>query len=118
MWLEGRATIQKQIRERVAANLVELDRQLSQQETIRRLEAEGGWYAVLRVPALQSDEQTVLGLLDSGVWVHPGYFFGFEESGWLVLSLLGPEPEFSTGVTALIAYLGTHPGSNIKPNTL
>ncbi len=118
VWLEGRATIQKQIRERVAANLVELDRQLSQQETIRRLEAEGGWYAVLRVPALQSDEQTVLGLLDSGVWVHPGYFFGFEESGWLVLSLLGPEPEFSTGVTALIAYLGTHPGSNIKPNTL
>lgn len=118
VWLESRETIQHQIRERVAANLAELDRQMGLQRTIRRLEAEGGWYAVLRIPALQPDEQTVLDLLDRGVWVHPGYFFGLEESGWLVLSLLGPEPEFSTGVTALIAYLGTHPGSNIEPQRL
>ena len=115
VWLEGRETIQRQIRERATANLAELDRQLGRQESIRRLDAEGGWYAVLRIPALQPDEQTVLGLLERGVWVHPGYFFGMEESGWLVLSLLGPVLEFSTGVTAMIAYLGTHPGSNIEP---
>ena len=113
VWLEGRATLQRQILERVTANLAELDRQLSRQQIIRRLDVEGGWYAVLRIPALQPDEQTVLDLLERGVWVHPGYFFDMEESGWLVLSLLGPEPEFSTGVTALVAYLGTHPGSNI-----
>ncbi len=118
VWLEGRETIQRQIRERVTANLAELDRQMGRQESIRRLDAEGGWYAVLRIPALQPDEQTVLGLLECGVWVHPGYFFGMEESGWLVLSLLGSESEFRTGVTALIAYLGTHPGSNIEPTRL
>ena len=48
--------------------------------------------------------------------VKPGSLFPalhrMEESGWLVLSLLGPEHEFSTGVTHLIAYLGTHQGSN------
>ena len=33
----------------------------------------------------------MLALLERGVWVHPGYFFGMEESGWLVVSLLGPE---------------------------
>ena len=38
-------------------------------------------------------------LLERGVWVHPGYFFGMAESGWLVVSLLGQEGEFSTGVT-------------------
>ena len=104
-WLDGRKAIQRQIRERVAANLAELDRQLAPLPSVHRLEVEGGWYAVLRIPALQPDEQTVLKLLESGVWVHPGYFFGMAESGWLVLSLLAPEPEFSSGVTRLVGHL-------------
>jgi aspartate/methionine/tyrosine aminotransferase len=111
-WLDGRQGIQRQIRERVAANLAELDRQLGRQTTIRRLEVEGGWYAVLRIAALQPDEQTALALLERGVWGHPGYFFGMGESGWLVVSLLAPEEEFSTGVTGLLAYLGTYQGGN------
>ena len=113
-WLGGRAAIQRQIKERLAANLAELDRQLSGLPAVRRLEVEGGWYAVLRIPALAPDEQTVLALLEYGVWVHPGYFFGMPGSGWLVVSLLGPEREFSTGVTGLVNYLETHQGSNIS----
>jgi aspartate/methionine/tyrosine aminotransferase len=112
VWLEGRKAVQRQIRERVAANLTELDRQLEQLPAVTRLEVEGGWYAVLRIPALEPDEQTVLALLERGVWVQPGYFFGMAESGWLVVSLLGAEQEFSTGVTTLIAYLGTHQGGD------
>lgn len=111
-WLEGRAWIQNQIRQRVESNLAELDRHLSRHTATRRLNYEGGWYAVLRIPALQPDEQTARELLDEGVWVHPGYFFGMEESGWLVVSLLAPRSEFSTGVTQLFAYLGTHQGGN------
>jgi hypothetical protein len=60
------------------------------------------------------DEQTVLALLERGVWVHPGYFFGMAESGWLVVSLLAPEGEFGTGVTRLVEYLGTNQGGNMK----
>lgn len=111
-WLAGRRAIQKQIAERVAGNLAELDRQLVGLLAVRRLAVEGGWYAVLRIPALEPDEQTVLTLLEQGVWVHPGYFFGMGESGWLVVSLLGPLEEFSTGVTSFIAYLRTHQGGN------
>ena len=103
-WLEGREAIQRQIRERVAANLAELDRQLAQLPALSRLELEGGCYAVVRIPALQPDEQTVLALLERGVWLHPGYFFGMAESGWLVMSLLAPEGEFSMGVTRLVEY--------------
>jgi aspartate/methionine/tyrosine aminotransferase len=73
---------------------------------------EGGWYAMLRIPAVQPDEKTALQLLERGVLVHPGYFFGMEESGWLVTSLLAAEHEFSTGVTQLVAFLGTHQGGN------
>jgi aspartate/methionine/tyrosine aminotransferase len=114
-WLEGREAIQRQIRRRVAANLAELDRQLARLPEVSRLEVEGGWYAVVRIAALQPDEQTVLALLERGVWVHPGYFFGMAESGWLVVSLLGPEKEFSTGVIRLVDYLETQQGSNCSP---
>ena len=113
-WLDGRAAIQGQIRERVAANLVALDCQLREVPEVSRLEVEGGWYAVLRIPALQPDEQTVLALLELGVWVHPGYFFGMAESGWLVVSLLAESGEFSTGVTQLVDYFRTHQGGNKK----
>ena len=61
------------------------------------------------------DEDLVLALLERGVWVHPGYFFGMEESGWLVVSLLGPIDEFKSGVTTLVDYLRTHQGSNTRP---
>ena len=71
--------------------------QLRAEDAVRRLEVEGGWYAVLRIPALQPDERTVLELLNRGVWVQPGYFFGMEEVGWLVVSLLGPVEEFERG---------------------
>ncbi len=104
-WLQDRKGIQNQICTRVRANLVELDRQLSTEPVVRRLAVEGGWYAILRIAALKPDEQTVHELLDEGVWVHPGYFFGMQESGWLVVSLLAPEPEFSTGVTRVLNYL-------------
>ena len=111
-WLAGRQQIQEQIRSRVAANLAVLDRQMMAVPAVERLKVEGGWYAVLRIPALQPDEHTVMALLERGVWVHPGYFFGMPESGWLVVSLLTRELEFSTGVTALINYLQTDQGSN------
>lgn len=106
-WLASRAQMQRQIQMRVAANLAELDRKLALSPMVKRLEVEGGWYAVLRIPAIAPDEQTVLKLLDRGVWVHPGYFFGMAASGWLVVSLLAPKEEFSLGVAKLVVYLAT-----------
>ena len=114
-WLKGREAIQQQIRGRTAANLAELDRQLSRLPEVSRLEVEGGWYAILRIPALQPDERTVLALLERGVWVHPGYFFGMPPSGWLVVSLLGPVAEFKRGVSGLADYLLACRASSSSP---
>lgn len=111
-WLAGRGGIQRQIRDRVRGNLTELDRQLHGQGATVRLEVEGGWYAVLRIPALQRDELTVLELLKQGVWAHPGYFFGMSEEGWLVVSLLSRPDEFSKGTEVLAAYLRTQESGN------
>jgi aspartate/methionine/tyrosine aminotransferase len=117
VWLEERIGIQTQIRGRVQNNLAELDRALTAQTAaggvgmINRLRVEGGWYAVLRIPATQPDEATALELLKLGVFVHPGYFFGMGESGWLVVSLLARPTEFSLGISELLRYFHRNHGS-------
>lgn len=107
-WLKEREELEAQIRRRTARNLAELDRQLAGAPLVQRLAVEGGWYAVLRVPALGPDEQTALALLERGVWVHPGYFFGMRESGWLVVSLLGEEAEFRNGLVTITDHYETN----------
>lgn len=105
-WLQQRSHIQKQIQSRTAKNLRLLDDLLAAQSLVTRLDVEAGWYAILRVPAVQSDEALALDLLRThGVSLHPGYFFGFSGNGWLVISLLTPEEEFRQGAEAILAHI-------------
>jgi alanine-synthesizing transaminase len=106
--LEQRHGIQSQLIDRVRANLSELDRQLASQSLCERLLVEGGWYAVLRVPAVQSDEEMAVDLLrKESVLVHPGHFYDFSGDGYLVLSLIGPETEFADGVARVLQRIGS-----------
>jgi alanine-synthesizing transaminase len=104
-WLSQRGAPQGQIRERLERNLATLDAILRRQTLVTRLEVEAGWYAVLRVPGLRTEEETALELLlERAVVVHPGGFFGFSGQGWLVVSLLAPEGDFAGGVEAIAAH--------------
>lgn len=100
--LAQRHAIQRQLVTRVQSNIAELDRQLSEQQACSRLEIEGGWYAVLRVPATRSDEELALELLKDAVYVHPGHFYDFPGEGYLVVSLIAPERDFSEGIEKLL----------------
>jgi len=101
--LGQRDRVQSQIRRRTRENLWELDRQLTQQKAVSRLEIKGGWYAVLRVPAVQPDEELAIRLLEQqGVVVHPGHFYEFQSEGYLVVSLLTPKNEFTEGIRRLL----------------
>src|SRR3984957_382659 len=101
--LAQRRNIQPQLLERVRTNLSELDRQLAAQQACQRLYVEGGWYAVLRVPVTQSDEELAIELLlEKSVLVHPGHFYDFPRDGYLVLSLITPQLEFAEGLTSIL----------------
>jgi alanine-synthesizing transaminase len=103
--LHQRKAVQPQLMNRVCANLAELDRQLASQKSCSRLEVQGGWYAVLRIPVTRSDEDFAIELLQrSGVLVHPGHFYDFPGDGYLVLSLIANEAEFHSGVSALLQF--------------
>jgi aspartate/methionine/tyrosine aminotransferase len=104
--LEQRKKIQPQLMQRALANLAELDRQLAGQKSSVRLQVEGGWYAVLRVPATQSDEDLAIALLrDTGTMVHPGHFYDFPCDGYQVTSLIAREEDFREGISRVLRFL-------------
>lgn len=103
-FLLQRDGFQSQLLARVRANLLELDRQLAEYPGCARLALEGGWYAVMRVPAVRSDEDLALELLEiQNVLVHPGHFYDFPSKGYLVLSLIIQQSEFREGLRQLLS---------------
>jgi len=104
--LEQRRSIQPLLLDRVRANLNELDRALAKQKTCRRLDVEGGWYAVLRVPVTQSDEDLAIEILRRlSVLVHPGHFYDFSGDGHLIVSLITPPRDFQKGIVQVLELL-------------
>ena len=101
--LDQRLKLQPQLMHRIQTNLSELDLQLAKQKSCTRLALQGGWYAVLRVPVTRSDEDLAIELLtQKSVLVHPGHFYDFPTDGFLVLSLITPEPTFHEGISQLL----------------
>ncbi|MGE3277543.1 MAG: pyridoxal phosphate-dependent aminotransferase [Vicinamibacterales bacterium] len=95
-----RAAIQARIR----ANLSALDAALAGHPSIARGRVEGGWTAVLRVPAVLTEEALALDLMHHDhVVVHPGYFFDFPHEAFIVVSLLPPPEVFEPAIARIVA---------------
>ncbi len=106
--LAQRKNFQPLLLDRVRTNLQELDRQLSHQKTCERLDVEGGWYVIVRVPATQSDEDLAIDLLRKlSVLVHPGHFYDFPRDGYLVVSLITPTGNFREGMQRVLDLLNS-----------
>ncbi len=103
---EQRRSLQPQLRQRIRENRVCLKNLLSSQSDCELLDADGGWYAVFRVPSRRSDEDLVIDLLQKQrVIVHPGHFYDFPKDGFLVVSLVTSTEVFQEGVSRLLHFL-------------
>jgi alanine-synthesizing transaminase len=108
-WLELAVPVRAAIHARLHHNLQLLRAAVATQSAATLLDVEGGFYATLRVPSVQSEEAWVLELLArDGVYVQPGYFFDFPTEAYLVLSLLTPETIFVEGVARLLGRVQEH----------
>lgn len=106
--LDQRGHIQRQLMERVKANLAQLDAHLAGQSACQRLCLDGGWYAILRVPVTKSDEELAMELVqEEKVMLHPGHFYDFPSDGSLVLSLITPKEEFGEGIHRVLRRLNS-----------
>jgi aspartate/methionine/tyrosine aminotransferase len=104
-FLSLRHSLQSQLRQRISTNLSFLDSLLRESKSLARLDREGGWYAILRVPVTGTDEDLTVALLERcSVLVHPGHFFNFSREGFLVISLITPQDRFKEGVLRLLKF--------------
>jgi aspartate/methionine/tyrosine aminotransferase len=100
--LASSGVAQRAIRARTAANL-DVVRAAVSQSAVSVLDVEAGWYATLRLPRTQSEEEWALAFLEhDDVYVHPGHFFDFEEEAYVVVSLLTPPATFCDGIRRLV----------------
>jgi alanine-synthesizing transaminase len=101
--LASRTTSARAIACRAKANLAQL-REAVRGSAASSLDVEGGWYATLRLPRTQTEEQWAMTLLEEdNVYVHPGHFFDFGEEAYVVVSLLTPEETLAEGVRRIVA---------------
>ncbi len=108
-WLQSKDTIQDQIKKRLKTNLNHLIRSLDKEPILKLIEPQGGWYAILKFSEDLDEENFVTELLKKDhVFVHPGYFFDFDQEGYCVISLL-PSPEiFQEGITKIVGAAATY----------
>jgi len=98
-WLAERSLFQRQVLDRMRANLAALDQRL-RGSSAHRLACAGGWTAVLRVPRTVAGTDFTTAALARGVVVQPGSFYGLPEAR-IVLSLLTPPGAWTHGLARL-----------------
>ena len=100
-------SVRAQIHNRVRENYDRLKNAAAAYPACAVLPVEAGWYAIVQVPALAPEERIAVDLLEeTGVLVHPGYFFDFEREAFLVVSLLPEARVFVQAIDALFDHVG------------
>ena len=100
--LASRALAEEAIRDRTGRNLAWLASAVAG-SAASVLDAEGGWYATLRLPRTRDEQSWTLTFLEEdGVHVHPGHFFDFDDEAYVVVSLLTPEATLREGAQRIL----------------
>jgi alanine-synthesizing transaminase len=103
--LESSSVLARAIRHRAAENYRTILRRL-QGTPITLLSAQGGWSAILRMPAHRSDEEWALHLLEkAGLLTYPGHFFDLEGGVFLVVSLIIEEKKTGDCIDRILTNL-------------
>ena len=91
-----------QMVERVGANMrFALDR-FAASERIEAHLPDGGYYLFPRIQTSHDEEPYILALLERGINVHPGYFYGYERGVHLMVSALTEPAVFQEGIVRLV----------------
>jgi alanine-synthesizing transaminase len=97
--------VRQAIQQRIATNLAHARTVAAARPACQLLPTEGGWSAVVRVPATRSEEALVLDVLQhEQILVHPGFFFDFPHEAFVVVSLLPPEDVFADAFGRLLRF--------------
>jgi aspartate/methionine/tyrosine aminotransferase len=104
IFAEGWAFVDE-MRARVRGNLDMALRRLARTTCLSAQTPDGGYYLFPAAPGWDDEEALVLRLLDHGVLVHPGYFYGYERGAHLMISCLTEPARLAEGLERLITGL-------------
>lgn len=105
--LASGAAVRDQLMARIRANLALVRARCGAYPSVGVLPVEGGWTAVLQVPAVQGEDALALALLQhDGVRVYPGYFFDFPREAFLIVSLIVRPDVLAHGLDAVLRRAG------------
>ena len=90
---------------RVRRNLDFALDQFRQSKRIRVHAPDGGYYLFPAIEGEADEEKLVLRLLEAGLSLHPGFFYGYERGAHLMLSALTEPSRFQEGVQRLVAFM-------------
>jgi hypothetical protein len=103
--LDRASAVRASIHDRVRRNLARAREIARTHPACDLLRVEGGWSAVVRLPATRDEDTLVLDLLQRHrVLVHPGYYFDLPRGTFAVISLLTPEETFAGGFARLVSF--------------
>lgn len=102
---------------RVGANLSYAIERFSATALIQAQPPDGGYYLFPRIYGERDEEALVLRLLDAGLNVHPGYFYGYERGAHLMISALTEPEVFREGIDRLVSHLDQRPTTSDAPQT-
>lgn len=97
-----------QMRDRIQRNIHIALELLATSHRVTVQPPDGGYYLFPAIAGWPDEERLVLHLLDHGVLVHPGYFYGYERGTHLMISCLVAEPQLREGLTRLLGAIA-HP---------
>jgi aspartate/methionine/tyrosine aminotransferase len=100
---DGGTPFVAEMRERVRASLDMALERLASSPRFRTHTPDGGYYLFSEVLGWNDEEALVLCLLEQGVLVHPGYFYGYENGTHIMLSCLTEPARLAEGLDRLIA---------------
>jgi aspartate/methionine/tyrosine aminotransferase len=94
-----------EMRWRVRASLDLALEALSRCPAVRAQPPDGGYYLFPQVREWGDEETLVLHLLQRGVLVHPGYFYGCDQGAHIMISCLTEPDKLAEGIDRLVAAL-------------
>jgi hypothetical protein len=104
--LRAGASVRAAVHQRIRQNLDALRAATRAFPACDVLRTEGGWSAVVRVPATRREEALVVDLLEhERILVHPGYFFDFPREAYVVVSLLPQPTVFADACARLLRFV-------------
>lgn len=103
--LRRRHVFLDRLRGRLAGNRAALASLEAAGAPLTPLRSGGGWSAVLRIGETLDEESLCARLVEDGVIAHPGFFYDFETSGHLVVSLLAEPEVFREGIGRIATVL-------------